>query len=560
MAGMRAAQLLELPITLSPDGADSLPTQLATAIRDLIDTGVLDAGDALPSTRAWAKQLGVSRGTMVTAFEQLSTEGYLEARRGSATRVNPRLAATHPGVTARPSAARPTTAMRPASQRNLHTPSSPNSHSSDSHTSDSHASNSFAPARQAQRPPVRHDLTPDRPSTEHLITPAWRAAWRTAAETVPGRLPPAGHLALRQQIVEHLRRMRGMRREAEDVVITAGAREGLALLLHALFEDHEDARGTQPTQAARSAGARLVGVESPGYPSLRRVATRLGAQLQPLPVDTSGLLTDALPVPPSPMPVAVIVTPSHQYPLGGSLPVDRRRALLEWARQHRVVVIEDDYDSELRYVGQPLPALAALDQPDDGVVVTLGTYSKTVAPNVATGFLIAGERLRERIVQVRRDLSSPVSAVTQTAFAAYLASGELRRHTARMRRIYRQRRSRVLTELREVPGITVFPMDGGLHAVLELDGDVEATSDSGATGDGAENEGAASEAELMRSCVAAGIGAAALSTYWSGGDQSESRFGLVIGYGHLSEEELDAALRALARVLRGRARPGAPPR
>ncbi|MCD7101059.1 MocR-like pyridoxine biosynthesis transcription factor PdxR [Pseudoclavibacter sp. 13-3] len=520
---MRAAQLLELPIELRSDRGSSLPSQLAAAVRELIDTGVLAAGDALPSTRAWARQLSISRGTVVTAFEQLGAEGYLEARRGSATRVNPRLAAMHP---------------RPPSPAHVSTPQAA--------PLGSVSASAPTPARRRPQtapraPRVIHDLTPDRPSTEHLVTPAWRAAWRTAAETVPAALPPAGLPALREQIVEHLRRMRGVRRDADAVIVTAGAREGLALLMLALF-------GT--------AAAPAIGVESPGYPSLRRVVTRLGARLQQLQVDTSGLLTDRLPQPPETVPDAVIVTPSHQYPLGGSLPADRRRELLEWARRNEVVIIEDDYDSELRYVGQPLPALAALDDPHDGVVVTLGTYSKTVAPEVATGFVIAGDRLRERMLQVRRDLGSPVSAVTQIAFAEYLASGELRRHTARMRRIYRQRRSRVLTRLQGVRGITVFPMDGGLHAVIEVMHDskqAEAMRTPAAGAGRAQGDASRASREretgLVRRCTAAGLAVSPLSTYWSSGDDGESRHGIVIGYGHLDDQELDAAMLALARVL-----------
>ncbi|WP_028245193.1 PLP-dependent aminotransferase family protein [Pseudoclavibacter soli] len=476
---MRSTLPTALPVSLDRASATPLGAQLAASLRALIENGTLAAADALPSTRAWAAALGVSRTTVVTAYDQLIAEGYLTARRGSSTVVNADLARVHPPTA---SSGRPT--RRPLT----------------------HA---------AQPGPDRAstiDFTPDRPSTDALITPDWRRAWRHAAEVVPTPLPPAGLLALRAGVSDHLRRMRGLQRPADDLVVTAGAREGLALLLRALGD---------PTQAS-------VGVESPGYPSLRRVVTALGGALVELPVDDSGLLTDELPEPPLAMPDAVIVTPSHQYPLGGSLPVDRRLSLLHWARRHRVLVIEDDYDSELRHVGQPLPALAALDDPGDPVVATLGTYSKTVAPEVAVGFVIVPAPLLPRVLEVRRDLGSPVSHVVQQAFAEYLASGALGRHTARMRRRYRQRRDRVLTELESAP-VRVAPMDGGLYAALNV----------------------ANEPALLAACAQQHLRVTPLSSYWSTSTVSSPPIGqgIVIGYGHQSDPELDEGLRRLRRAL-----------
>ncbi|MCB1274259.1 MAG: PLP-dependent aminotransferase family protein, partial [Leucobacter sp.] len=336
--------------------------------------------------------------------------------------------------------------------------------------------------------------------------------------------PALGDPALREEIAEHLRRMRGTARAAADVLVTAGTREGLGLLLTAL--------GT-------TEGRRLtVGVEDPGYPSLRRIATRHGAQIVALPVDADGLDTSALP---DGLLDAVIVTPSHQYPLGGSLPIARRRELLDWARRTGALIIEDDYDSELRHLGSPLPTLAALDDPGDGSVVLLGTFSKTVSPALSAGFLLAPGRLRGVIEPVRADLGGAVPAVVQTALAAYLRSGELRRHTARMRRRYAARRELVVERLLGLPRVRVRPMSGGLHAVLQFDA---AAADL-----------AAREQRVLAAASSAGLGAVALSDYWQRHRRASELFGLVIGTGGGSDDaEFDVALGVLRGILRAELR------
>ncbi|PKQ24162.1 MAG: PLP-dependent aminotransferase family protein [Actinobacteria bacterium HGW-Actinobacteria-5] len=464
---MRRTPEITLPLRLDRDSPEPLPAQLAAGLRELARNGVLAPGDALPSTRALADHLNVSRGTVVAGYDQLLAEGYLSAAIGRSTVVNPLLRRVHPR---RPPAHRP------------------------------------PPTETASR----YDLRPGLPWPDEVVGAAWKAAWRQASATPASRPAPVlGLPELRVAWADHLRLMRAVIADPGQIVVTGGGREGLALGLLALA-------GGRPLRVA---------VEEPGYPSLRRVPPRFGATLMPLPVDAKGLRVTDLPVGRD-APDVLLVTPSHQYPLGGSLPVDRRQALLDWARANRVVIVEDDYDSELRYTSQPLPALAALDDPEEGNVVLLGTLSKTLTPTLAMGFLVVPGRLVPAFASTRRDLGQPASLVAQHAIAAYLRAGALRAHTQRMRNLYRRRRGLVVAALADLPGATVFPMDGGLHAVVQTD---------------------RPEAELVASLAASGVRVSALSDYWSG---PTTRRGIVFGFGAVSEPDLAAALDIIAGLLR----------
>ena len=460
---MRTSAEITLPLRLDRGLSSPLPTQLANGLRDLIARAVVTPGEALPSTRALASHLDVSRGIVVAAFDQLTAEGYLSAAAGSSTIVNPLLRAIHP--------------KRPSRPRPVGT----------------------APAPQ-------FDLRPGRPWPGEVVSQAWRTAWRTAATAPVGEsIPVLGLPTLRQAWSDHLRRMRAVLREPWQIAITCGGREGLALLLLAL---------------ARNRPLR-VAVEDPGYPSLRRVPERFGATVIPLAADSHGLRTAGLPEGHD-APDLLLVTPSHQYPLGGSLPVDRRQELLDWAHRNDVFIVEDDYDSELRYTSEPLPALAALDDPDEGRVALLGTLAKTLTPSLAMGFLALPAPLVDAVEDARRDLGQPVSLVAQHAVAGFLQAGALRRHTQRMRQRYRRRRAQVVAALADLSAADVYPMDGGLHAV------VQALRDEG---------------DLVAALSARGVSVSPLSQYWSG---APDRSGIVFGFGGVEADVLAAALSIIA--------------
>lgn len=461
---MRHPRSFDLPLSLDRDAPSPLGVQLADGLREAILGGLLRGGEALPSTRTLAARLAVSRGTVVAAFDQLHGEGWLVADTG-ATRVDP-------GV-------RPT-ALVPPGRPEVDVPQADPSGSK----------------------PPGVDLRPGQPDVSSVVDGAWRAAWREAVRHPGARHDPPGSPDLRHALADHVRTARGVGVDPQEMLVTAGVREGLQLVL--------TARALAP-----GAWHRLrVAVEDPGYPALRRVVAALGHEVVPVRVDGSGLRVDLLEAGTD----VVLVTPGHQYPLGGAMPVARRLDLISWAREHGALVVEDDYDGELRFTGEPVPALAALDRPSPvGVVVTLGSFAKVLAPGIGLGHAIVPEPLRDSATRLRADLGCPVPATVQDALCHYLAAGALRRHVARMRRRYRARRDLAVAVLSGLDGVMLRPMDGGLHALVEL-GDAER------------------ERAVVAAAARAGVLVSGMAEYWADAGPSRAaeglpRHGLVIGLG-----------------------------
>ncbi|GAA1760714.1 pyridoxine biosynthesis transcriptional regulator PdxR [Agromyces humatus] len=454
--------------------------QLVEGVRRGILGGMLQPGDPMPSTRAFAAELGVSRSAVVAAYEQLAGEGYLEMRQGAPTRVARLAGPVASGRPPAPNAAR----VVPSRRENPPVATLP------------------------ATPSPRVDLRPGRPSTARIDTRAWRAAWRHAAalEIPSDSAPRFGVPRLRAEIADHLRHARGVVCSADDIVVTAGTGEAVALIATAL-----PARaGRQPT----------IAVEHPGYPSARRVIEHRRVRITTVPVDDDGISIEHLRRMSQPA-NAVMVTPSHQYPLGGRLPVASRLALLDWARDADALVIEDDYDSEFRHLGPPLPALASLD--DEGRVVLVGSFSKVLTPALRLGYLVLPQNpaLRAAITALRVDEQCPVPGVAQEAAAALLASGAVRRHIAVTSRDYAHRRGLVQAALGDLPGARLSGLDGGLHAVIEFD--AAGTSDA-----------------VVSRLAREGVAVARLAEYSAvPGDERE---GIVFGYASPSDTLLGEAL------------------
>lgn len=388
---MPRAAGISLPIEIDRGSAMPLPDQLVAVFRRLISTGVLHPDEPVPSSRRMSAHLGISRGTVETAYAQLGVEGYLVSRERSATRVNPDLPP----------------ALGERSRRRQ-------------------------PPAVPRRPPQHVvDLRPGFGGDNPLREPAFRRAWRDSLDTDPGPVDPLGQPGARWAIAEHLRLLRGTKVEPDDVILTSGSRDGIRLLFTSGLE-----------------GA--IGVENPGFPGLRQAMT----DRELVPFDVSAGLDESELDRIAPLVGAVVVTPNHQFPHGTTLPVDRRVRLLGWAAENDVLVIEDDYDSEARYRRTVVPTLydLAVSLGVGAQVVHVGTFSTLLTSAVSTGYLIAHGPVTERLARTRTALGPAFSPVMQTAIASYLSSGGLRRRISRGRRRLRAAEA-VLAEVGEIRGL-----------------------------------------------------------------------------------------------------------
>ncbi|MEV0996527.1 PLP-dependent aminotransferase family protein [Nonomuraea sp. NPDC050202] len=399
---------VDLPVSLSRDSAEPLTAQLVTWLRGAMLDGTLASGERLPSTRALAAQLGVSRTVVTEAYQQLYAEGWLDGRHGSGTFVADIKIGVETGMERAP--------RQPAG-------------------------GAYVPARQPPKDLI--NLTSGAPWVRDYDQAAWKRAWRRAADLPPGDSPDMyGLPRLRELLADHLRRARGMAVGPENILVTRGTGNGLDLCAMALL----------------GPGAR-AGVEDPGYRVARTVFAARGAEVVPCPVDEDGVIVDGLP---GDLRV-LYTTPAHQFPLGGRLPIPRRERLLAWAGSTGATIVEDDYDAEFRYDVAPLPALYGLDP---SRVVLLGTLSKILAPDVGVGWLVGEPELVSRIAALRWAVADRTSGPVQQAVATLLERGDIDRHLRRMRLEYARRRAAVVEILG--PACRLRGDTAGLHVLAEL--------------------------------------------------------------------------------------------
>jgi GntR family transcriptional regulator/MocR family aminotransferase len=485
MATSRAAA--SLLIRIDSRLRDGLQRQIYGSIRRAILDGVVGPGTRLPSSRALAGDLGVSRTTTLLAVQQLQAEGYLTARRGSGTSVADELPddlVPRDGARAASKPRHPTLSRRGAAVAAVR---------HGAHRLD-------GPPRPFRLGTPGVDLFPVG-LWSRLVSRRLRAV--TAAQLDYG--DPAGLRVLREAIASHVGTARGTRCDADQVLMVAGAQQGFELVCRLLLDPGDRAW-----------------MEEPGYPGARSALRAAGARIIPVRVDAEGLDVDQGARRAGDARL-VYVTPSHQYPLGVPMSLPRRLALLKWARAARAWVIEDDYDSEFRYGARPIPCLHGLDA--DGRVIYVGSFSKTLFPALRLGFLVVPSDLRERLVAARAAADQHPPTIDQAVLADFLVEGHFARHVRRMRMAYRERLEALTAAAERYCGgaLRVRPVQTGLHALADLRG-VDAV-------------------RVSEEAAARGVEAAPLSAYFAGAEGATS--GLVLGFAAVRP---DAARRGMERL------------
>lgn len=490
----RTARILDLPIRL-PDGDGPLRHRISEAVLDQIRAGRLRPGDALPSTRILATQLSVGRGAVVAAYDELTAAGFVDAVAGSATIVAADAClAARSGARAHvpegPTTFGPTPAVdEPASARR------------------GLCSDDLPPLPPVVAGLPSLELRPGAPDTR-LVNPAdWRRAWRVGASGEVDEFVRAGgsHGELQQALSWHLRRTRGITADPGRILVAPG--------VNALLPALVAAAGWRRAQVA---------LEDPGYVDPRQALEREGALVRAVPVDDDGLDPTLL----TGDDAGVYVTPAHQFPLGGRMPVTRRVELVEWARTNGALVVEDDYDGEFRYDVSPLPALHSLDGARDHVLY-VGTASKILAPSLRIAWVVPPDRLFDPL---RRELETRglhVAPVVGRMLAEFIVSGALARHLARAGRTYAARRAALVAALaRHAPSLPQVGVCAGLHVVARLPGDVD-------------------DFEVATRLEGKGIRVTPLTAYAI----DSTMTGLVIGYATLPETQADRVGREIAAAL-----------
>jgi GntR family transcriptional regulator/MocR family aminotransferase len=460
--------------------------QIYEGVRAAITSGRLTPGQRLPSTRTLAEELRISRYPVFSAFDQLLQEGYLDGKVGSGTFVRYNI----PDEVSRPIGAR-----RPAP----HAESTPVVRT--------------APASKSDGASETGPLAVNSPALDQFPNELFARFIRRHATAPPDLLAygdPAGYGPLREAIVEYLRTARAVDCDAGQVIIVNGSQMGLIISALAL---------TTPDSN--------VCVEEPGYPGARQALGTMGATIIPVRVDSDGIEVGALARLDSPVSLTY-VTPSRQYPLGMSMGLARRLELLRWAAKASAWIIEDDYDSEFRYVSRPVGSLQGMDS--DSRVIYLGTFSKVLFPALRLGYMVVPRHLVDRFVQVRATLDLLSPALSQLVVNDFLREGHFARHLRRMRAVYMARRDALLEALQEDAAdvLTVGNTDAGLHVAAFLREGVD-------------------DHEVVRRARSRGLFPSALSSCYMG---SGERSGLLIGFGGSDEVVLTSAVRTLAQLIR----------
>jgi GntR family transcriptional regulator/MocR family aminotransferase len=484
------------------DGSGSLYQQLYQSLRSAILAGQCTPGTRLPATRVLARELGVSRNTVLLAYDQLLAEGYAVGQAGSGTYVaaalpDTMLATAH---TARQMVSFPPLTMPRLSAYGRHV-----------------AENSPLPPPplKSHAYPVRYDFRYGLPAVEEFPHDIWRRLLARRARGASLRSlrygPPEGYAPLRETIADYLRRARAVVCEPEQIVVVNGSQQALDLTTRVLLD----------------AGDSVV-IEEPHYQGARQVFLAAGARLYTAPVDAEGLDVTALP-PAAAHTRLAYVTPSHQFPTGAIMSLARRLALLAWAERTDTYVLEDDYDSEYRYEGRPVEAVQGLDR--SSRVIYVGTFSKVLFPALRLGYLVLPSALVQPFLAAKWLTDRHTSTLEQEMLTDFIREGHFERHLRRSRTYNAARRAALLDALATYLGdrVEVSGANAGMHLLVWLHGVMPERVEM-----------------LIEDAARAGVGFYSVAPYYL---HPPPRAGLLLGYAAMTEDEIRAGIQRLATIL-----------
>ena len=489
-----AREVTAFPLSLpAPPARGNLYRWLYSELRTAILDGRLRPGSRLPATRDLAAAYRLSRATIVTAFEQLKSEGYVEGRSGSGTYVSqvlPEHLLDVRGPKAEERLPHRRIALSAYARR-------------------------LQPFRGTAVRPMRA-FRPNQPALDLFPTDLWaqvaaRRLRRVSANLLAGG-EALGYRPLREAVAAYLNSSRGVKCTAEQVLILSGAQEALDRTARILLNPGES-----------------VWMEEPGYPGAGVVFRALGAQIRRVPVDSEGLSIE-LGRRRWRAPRLVYVTPGHQFPLGVTMSLRRRLALLEWARRSGVLIFEDDYDSEYRYAGRPVPAMQGLDR--SGVVIFAGSFTAVLFPALRLGYLVVPEEMVDVFAAAESVSTHHPPLLEQAVLCDFITEGHFARHIRKMREIYAERLQVLLESAKEKLGdaLEISGVEAGLQTVGWLGRGLSAEKVANAAG--------ARDVEVVP-----------LSRYASGRPRRE---GLILGFAAVDPKELRRGVDELAQVLRQR--------
>tara|TARA_B110000240_G_scaffold131789_1_gene146251 strand:- start:246 stop:1748 length:1503 start_codon:yes stop_codon:yes gene_type:complete len=476
-------------LTLERSSGVPLYKQLETGLRKLILSGTLRARQKLPSTRELAGEIGISRITIKSVYEQLVAEGYVQATSGSGTFVADGLE-----IEVSPQVGR----LPDEVPRKINLTDRARSISSTN-----------ASVRQGKTEPFR----PGVPALDLFPIKPWNKYLREATNTSYRDLSYGsvkGNADLRRSIASYLSDARGMQADSEQIVITSGAQQAFVLIAFSLLT-----RGD------------TVWYENPGHIAGRDIMQVMGANVAPVPIDAEGIdLEFAIKNYPSPK--LIFTTPSHQQPLGTTMSLARRLSLLSYAQENDAWIIEDDYDSEFRYRGRPLPTLSALDA--ERRVLYVGTFSKSMFAAIRLGYIVVPPEMVDAIGKTKILLGQNSSPLVEQALSRFMDDGRFVEHIRRMRRVYRERRDLLFDCLSSTcaESLTPQPTDAGMHMLAWLNGGV-------------------SDLTAHRALLDVGIESLPLSVY---SVYPIERSALVLGFSNVREERLPGLVGRMSNTLR----------